>query len=235
MPASGWGAQVAVPARPIDSAHRQAILAALSTSGASLLLGLLLAVLVARRVAGPLRALALQGPAGLPERITVREVALLRDALRAAARHDEHARRALEEDIAKRKQVEAQLLAAHEQLQASQRLMDLAQEAGSVGFFHYRFEGDELTWTPGHCQLFGLDALRRAAPGAAGSNCIAPADRDRIEREFWTACALRRADGDAGVRAWRARTANAGSPAALLLRYDAGRRAAADDRRHAWT
>ena len=191
VPASGWGAQVAVPARPIDSAHRQAILAALSTSGACLLLGLLLAVLVARRVAGPLRDLALQGPAGLPERVAVREVALLRDALRSAARHDEHARRALEEDIAKRKQVEAQLLSAHEQLQSSQRLIDLAQEAGSVGFFHYRFEGDELTWTPGHGRLFGVDP-QRPRRLAHWFERIAPEGRDAIERDFWTACALQR-------------------------------------------
>ena len=189
--ASGWGAQVAVPARPIDSAHRQAILAALSTSGACLLLGLLLAVLVARRVAGPLRGLALQGPAGLPERIAVREVALLRDALRSAARHDEHARRALEEDIAKRKQVEAQLLSAHEQLQSSQRLIDLAQEAGSVGFFHYRFDSDDLTWTPGHGRLFGVDA-QRPRRLAHWFELMAPEGRDAIERDFWTACALQR-------------------------------------------
>jgi hypothetical protein len=150
VPGSPWGVQVAVPARPIDAAHRQALIAAFSLSGASLLLGVLLAVLVARRVAGPLQALATRGPSGLPERVAVREVALLRDALQSAARQDAQARRALEEDIAKRKEVEAQLLAAHEQLRSSHRLIDLAQEAGHVGFFHYRFDADELAWSPGH-------------------------------------------------------------------------------------
>lgn len=191
VPASGWGVQVAVPARPIDAAHRQAILAALSTSGASLLLGVLLAVLVAQRVADPLQALALRGAAGLPGRVAVREVAMLRDALETAARQDRYARQALEEDIAKRKLVEAQLLAAHEQLQASQRLIDLAQEAGRVGFFHYRFEADHLTWTPAHCQLFGIASLEPPHL-ARWFELMAPSEREANERDFWTACALRR-------------------------------------------
>ena len=191
VPVAGWGVQVAMPARPIDTAHRQAILAALSTSGASLLLGVLLAVGVARRVAGPLHALATHGAAWLRGRVAIREVAMLRDALESAARRDQQARQALEEDIAKRKRVEAQLLAAHEQLQASQRQVELAQAAGHVGFFHYRFEGDELTWTGAHCQLFGVAALEppRLARWFA---LMAPADREATERDFWTACALRR-------------------------------------------
>lgn len=191
VPGSDWAVQVAVPARPIDHAHRRAILVALSASGAGLLLGVLLAVLVARRIAVPLRALATRGPQGVPGRIAVREVAMLRDALSAAARQDEAARTALQEDIAKRKQVEAQLLAAHEALQASQRLVDLAQETGHVGFLHYRFEGDALAWTPGHCRLFGVEALD--PPRLAGwFDRIEASRRAEVERDFWTACALRR-------------------------------------------
>ncbi|HMA08748.1 MAG TPA: cache domain-containing protein, partial [Ramlibacter sp.] len=58
IPMSDWRVRVAVPAVPIDAAHRKALLAALTTSGGSLLLGLLLAALVARRVARPLPRLA---------------------------------------------------------------------------------------------------------------------------------------------------------------------------------
>ncbi|TFZ02506.1 response regulator [Ramlibacter henchirensis] len=191
VPSSGWTVQVAIPARPIESAHRQAILAALSVSGASLLVGVLLAVMVARRIAGPLQALAMRGPGGLPGRVAVREISILRDALQAAARHDEEARRTLEDDIAKRKKVEAQLLAAHEQLQASQHLIDLAQEAGRVGFFHYRFEDDRLTWTPGHCRLFGVEALEPPRL-ARWFELMAASERAASERDFWTACALQR-------------------------------------------
>jgi signal transduction histidine kinase len=188
---SDWGVQVAVPARPVDRAHRQAIVVALAASAAGLLLGVLLAGVVARRVADPLRALALEGPQGAPDRIPVREVAMLRDALRLAARQDEEVREALEDDIAKRRQVEAQLLTAHEQLQASQRLVDLAQETGHVGFLHYRFADDVLTWTPGHCRLFGLEALD--PPRLAGwFQRIEAGKREEVERDFWTACALQR-------------------------------------------
>jgi PAS domain S-box-containing protein len=304
VPMADWRVRVAVPAAPIDAAHRQAMLAALTTSGGSLLVGLLLAALVARRVARPLRRLAMQGPAGLAGPVPVREATLLRDALvRARAEdseahselriraqefeslfnnspvgmafahdvacrvithnaamdvllgplgsqeagavrvlhqghllapgqqplqraatlgetvrgmeleiaiegqpsvfvianavplHDPHGRPrgaiSTLVDITQRKRAEQQLVAAERQLRESQRLMDLAQEAGHVGFFHYQFTTDRLTWTPGQCRLFGIDDL--PAAGLAGwLHRIAPEDRDRLEREFWTACALRR-------------------------------------------
>ena len=88
VPMSGWRVRVTLAAGPIEAAHRKAIIAALSTSGASLLIGLLLASLVARRIAGPLQQLATRGPAGLPGRVPVHEVALLRDALLRAKAQD---------------------------------------------------------------------------------------------------------------------------------------------------
>ena len=42
-------------------------------------------------------------------------------------------------------------------LRESQHLVDLAQEAGRVGFFRYHFKGDVLNWTEGQASLFGLD------------------------------------------------------------------------------
>ncbi|WBY03250.1 ATP-binding protein [Ramlibacter tataouinensis] len=187
---SDWQVQVAAPAGPIEAGHRRAILGALAASGGSLLLGVLLATAAARRISRPLQTLAARGHAGLPGRVPVREIASLRDALRAAAERDEQARRTLEADIAERRRVEGELLAAHEQLSAGQRLMDLAQEAGHVGFFHHRFGPDELEWTPGHCKLFGIDRLE--PPRLAGwLERIAPGDRDRIEREIRQAWAQR--------------------------------------------
>jgi signal transduction histidine kinase len=184
LPLGGWGVHVAVPAAPIDAAHRQAIIAALAASGGSLLLGAGLAALAARRITRPLHHLATQGPPGLRGRVAVTEIAMLRDALRLAARQDEAARRRLEAKA-------AELQLAGERLRESQRLMELAQEAGHVGFFHYRFAGDELVWTPGQCKLFGVD--KPPAAGLAGWFDLIDEDhRVRIEREFWTACALRR-------------------------------------------
>ncbi|WP_332816123.1 ATP-binding protein [Ramlibacter sp.] len=216
---SGWSVSVAVPARPIDAAHRQAILAALAASGASLLLGVLLATAIARRISRPLQTLAARGHAGLPGRVPVREIAMLRDALRAAAQRDQQARHALERDIAERKRVEGELLAAHEQLSAGQRLMDLAQEAGHVGFFHHRFGADELEWTPGHCKLFGLERLQ--PPTLAGWLArIAAQDRDRVERDIWTACALRREVQTLEYAVERPGASSGWMSSRVLLRYD---------------
>lgn len=94
-------------------------------------------------------------------------------------------------DITERKRVEARLLSADLQLRENQRLMELAQEAGHVGFFHYQFGADQLAWTPGQFKLFGIDSLG-AGRLADWFSRIDAADRDRIEREFWTACALHR-------------------------------------------
>jgi signal transduction histidine kinase len=174
---SGWRVRVTLPAPPIDAAHRQAIVAALSTSGGSLLVGLLLGALVARRIGRPLRALANKGPDGLPGRLPVREIALLRDALALAHQQDLAARQSLQ--------------ATAEELLASQKLIDLTQEAGHVGFFHYEFKGDDMSWTPGQCRLFDVDELPQATLADWFSR-VAAGDRDRVELEFWTACALRR-------------------------------------------
>jgi signal transduction histidine kinase len=301
VPLASWQVIVALPAAPVEAVHRRAIIAALS----SLLLGLLLATIAARRVARPLQQLAAQGPAGLPgDAVAVREIALLRDALLrahsqdAAARHSlrakaeafetlfnsspigmafaqdpgcrviwhnaamdaligtsgsheagtvhvQHEGRVLAPgqqplqraaalgetvagmeleviiegrpstfvianavplhdangrprgaisalvDITQRKLVEQRLRAADEQLRESQRLMELAQQAGQVGFFHYEFKDDRLTWTPGQCKLFGIEALPSGGLHLWYDR-ICLADRDRVERDFWTACALRR-------------------------------------------
>ncbi len=305
VPLADWRVRVALPAAPIDAAHRQAMLAVLTTSGGSLLLGLLLAALVARRVARPLQRLALRGPAALAGHVPVREVTLLRDALlqtraedsaahgqlrvRAeefealfhnspvglAFAHDVACRvvthnpamdallgppgsqkagsvRVLHQgqllppgqqplqhaatlgeavrgmeleidvdgrasafvlanavplhdaqgrprgaistmvDITQRKRAEQQLVAADRQLRENQRMMDLAQEAGHVGFLHYQFTTDRLTWTPGQCRLFGIADLPDDAVLADWFQRVAPENRERLEREFRTACALRR-------------------------------------------
>ena len=304
MSQAGWHARVALPAAPVDAAHRKAMVRALSAIAASLLLGLLLASLVARRVTAPLRQLAAAGADALPGRVAVREIGVLRDALSRAGEQDSAAREllrvkaqefealfdsspvgmafaqdpecrivlnnmAMDElaggrawhdesklrvlhrgrqlalaeqplqraaalgesicgmelqlvredrppafaiasavplkgadgrprgaiaafmDITQRKRIEQRLLAADRQLRETQRLMELAQEAGRVGFFHYDFAADRLAWTRGQCKLFGLTQL----PDATLRNwfdLIGPQDRERVEREFWTACALRR-------------------------------------------
>ncbi len=241
---------------------------------ACLLSGILLALYVARRVTIPLRQLALDGLVSPLERIAVREIALLRDALQSARARDEHARGRLQAkaeefqtlfesspiglafaqdsqcrtvlhnaamdgtfgpaqgndssvavlhngvmlepsqqplhraatrgevttsleldvvvggrttrhvlasavplldlngnprgaigavmDITERKLSEARLLSIDSRLRESQRLVDLAQQAGHVGFFYYHFEQDVLGWTPGQAKLFDVDVADEA-------------------------------------------------------------------------
>jgi signal transduction histidine kinase len=190
--APGWGVQVAVPAEPIDTAQRRTVLAALGAAGASLLLGALLAFAAARRVTQPLRRLATDGHAGLPGPVAVQEVAMLRDALQAADARNAEARRALEDDIAERLRVESELLQAHQSLQEQQRLVDLTQEAGRVGFCQYRFAGGEMVWTTGHAKLFGLDKLEGSGL-EAWLQRIAADDREGVRQALADACADQRA------------------------------------------
>jgi len=177
IPRAQWHARVWLPAAPIDAARRDAILGALSASGGSLLLGLLLAALAARRIVRPLQRLATRGPGALHGPVAVREVAQLRDALEQARQQDAESAAALR--------------SAAEELRSSQHLVELAQEAGHVGFFHYDFGADSMSWTAGQCKLFGMAALGRGRLEDWFSRIDAE-DRDRVEREFWTACALHR-------------------------------------------
>ena len=338
LPASGWRTQVALPAAPIDAARRHAVLATLSTSGASLALGLLLAALAARRVSQPLRQLALRHAEDLPVHVPVREIAMLRDALRLAHAQDSAAHTALQAkaeefetlfnaspigmafaqdagcrtisqnaamdamigprdsrgpgsvdvlhqgrllapaeqplqraaalgetvsgleleiavpgrasmfvianavplrdnrgrprgaisalvDITRRKQVEQRLLATDRQLRESQRQMELAQEAGRVGFFHYLFGADRLTWTPGQCKLFGVEALP-AGTLRDWFERVVSAERERLEREFWTACALRREKETLEYAIARADGSVRWLSSRVMLQYDADGRAA---------
>jgi PAS domain S-box-containing protein len=337
VPMASWHVRMALPAAPIEAAHRRAVLAALSIGGAVLLIGLLLAVVAAGRVTRPLHQLATRGAAALPGRVAVREVALLRDALLRARAQDTAAREALEAraqefqtlfnsspigmafaqdpgcrairhnaamdaligpagahragtvrvlyegrvlapgeqplqraaalgettaaleleiaidgrpstfvianavplhdaggrprgavsalvDITQRKLVESRLLATGQELRESQRLMELAQEAGHVGFFHYRFAGDRLTWTPGQCKLFGIEALP-----VGGLNLwydrIDTSERDRVEREFWTACALRREKETLEYCVRQPDGSSRWLSSRILLRYDEDRAA----------
>lgn len=330
-PLSGWRVRVSVPAAPIDAAGRRAIGTALATSGGSLLLGLLLAALAARRVAHPLRQLAADGGAGLPDHVAVREIAALRDALRAAREQDAAAHAALQAkaqefetlfasspvgmafaqdpdcraiahnaamdallgppgsagadgvrmlhqgreltpaeqplrraaalgetiaglelelqaqgrpstfviahavplrdergrprgalsafvDISERNQAE-------ERLRATDRQMALAQEVGHVGFFHYLFDADRLSWTPGQCKLFGIEALP-VGRLADWLGRVAGEDRERVEREFWTACALRREKETLNYGVRRPDGSLRWLSSRVMLQYDASGRAA---------
>lgn len=307
---AGWMVDVGVLAGPLDARHNRMIGLALTTGIACLVLGVLLALLTARRLARPLERLASQPGSMVNQRILIREVAQLRDALLATKALEEaaHARlqaqrdllqrkadefetlfesspialafaqdRACREvlhnaamneligpptaptasmlrilpgrrqrlepdeqplqraaaqgeavqglelemlsegkeprfvlvnavplrdcnaqprgaigamvDITERKRAEAHLANAEKNLRESQRLIELAEEAGHVGFFHYRFESDVLVWTPGLSRLFGNAALPQESSLKQFLANIVSEHRERVETALQHACA----------------------------------------------
>ncbi len=96
IPLAGWGIGVGVPAAPIDRNHAESIAAALGAGMLSLIAGLALAMLVARRVTKPLQELAVGGPQAVQHPSEVRELALLQSALRVLELQRELARERLQ-------------------------------------------------------------------------------------------------------------------------------------------
>lgn len=93
-------------------------------------------------------------------------------------------------DITELLQVMALWLAADRKRQEKQSLIDLACEAGYVGFFEYRFRPSELVWTAGQEGLFGRDPAALAAEGGgppglrAWSALVHADDRARLRRSL---------------------------------------------------
>jgi len=83
-------------------------------------------------------------------------------------------------DITDRKLAEARISRAEMRLRESQNLVDLAQETGQVGFFHYQFEENELSYTSGHAKLFGIPTMQKPEPLESWIELIDIEDRARI-------------------------------------------------------
>src|SRR5690606_4849461 len=146
VPGVNWSVGVATAAAPLDRQRHIAIATALGSTLLSLGSGLLLAMLVARRVTRPLRQLAKGEAIEQVHFSEVREIAWLQDALQQAAQ---------QRDITARRRAEEALRQAERRLRESQHMVELAQEAGHVGFFDYRFESDTMSWTSGMSRLLG--------------------------------------------------------------------------------
>ena len=87
-------------------------------------------------------------------------------------------------DITERKLTEARLVRADEQLRESQHLVDLAQEAGYVGFFRCSVDSIFATWTPGQAKLFGVDGTTFSGRLADWAQRIHQDDRSRVQTEL---------------------------------------------------
>ena len=93
---SSWQIIIAEPAAPLDRARMGSMAMAVGAGLMSLGAGLLMAMLIARRITVPLRQLAIHGPVRPDEPIFVQELAWLRDALRLTDRQREAARERLQ-------------------------------------------------------------------------------------------------------------------------------------------
>lgn len=96
IPAIGWGVSVGIPSRPVLLAQRETMAIALATAIGCIVLGVMLALSIARRVTGPLHALATPGVEPPSSRIHVREISGLHDALLIARAQDQFAREGLQ-------------------------------------------------------------------------------------------------------------------------------------------
>jgi len=85
-------------------------------------------------------------------------------------------------DITDRKRAESLLIRADQQIRESQNLVDLAQEAGGVGFFRYQWPDHHLTWSPGQARLFDVPASATNDARLAWQQRVDPADRMRAEQ-----------------------------------------------------
>lgn len=292
VPSAGWAVTVSVPVAPLDASLRQAIVSTLVGAALCVVLGLYFAFLAARHLVEPLQQLANDEAPTATTHIAVREVAALRESLRAAHARDAAARARLQANADEfetlfngsptglafahdpqcqhvtrnpamdqlfgvppeapaddmlvlhqgeplpaahqplqraaasgesvppmeleivvpnqpRRHVLAQAVPLHDaherprgaiaafvditdrvradaRLRESQHLVDLAQEAGHVGFFHYHFKEDLLNWTTGQASLFGLDgeapARREGSSFRDWGRHIEREDRLRVER-----------------------------------------------------
>ena len=80
-------------------------------------------------------------------------------------------------DITERKKAESLL-------HRSERLIDLAQEVGQIGFFEFQCDSGELVWSPGQARLFGIAGVHPMAGLRAWGERIDEAERRRIADEI---------------------------------------------------
>jgi signal transduction histidine kinase len=91
VPLAGWGVRRDVATAPVAAGQLRSIGLAWATAAACLLLGVTMALLLARRIRRPLEALARDGGAAQLGTVHVREIAVLRDALQASHERDQAA------------------------------------------------------------------------------------------------------------------------------------------------
>ncbi|CAN5349921.1 hypothetical protein BH09PSE5_BH09PSE5_19210 [soil metagenome] len=119
-----WTIGMDVELASLDDAYSTSLLTAVAAGLLSLGAGLAMALMLARHVTRPLRQLALGGPAAVPGAVEVREIELLREALRSAEAHRAHAREQMAADMAERDALAAREHAARQEAETANRVKD---------------------------------------------------------------------------------------------------------------
>lgn len=119
-----WTVGMDVPAAPIDRAAYVALRTAALAALLSLLTGVILAIVLARKFTQPLRQLAREGPEAVTGNLPVREIVVLREALRSADAAHRLASERLEADMADRKALAEREQMAREEAEAANRVKD---------------------------------------------------------------------------------------------------------------
>ncbi|MCR5882504.1 ATP-binding protein [Rhizobacter sp. J219] len=91
VPLAGWGVRRDVATAPVAAGQIRSVALAWATAAACLLLGVTMALLLARRIRRPLEALARDGGVARLGVVHVREIAALRDAMQASRERDQAA------------------------------------------------------------------------------------------------------------------------------------------------
>lgn len=139
----GWSASAGWPSGPLSAAEHNIVLSALTTMGACLLLGVTLALLLAWRLADPLRRLATGSAVPSGQHLPVLEIAQLRHSLQQARERDN---------------------AARQLLQNKAEEFETLFNSSPIGLaFAEDSTGSSILYNPAMKQLLGLDSKQRPA------------------------------------------------------------------------
>jgi PAS domain S-box-containing protein len=87
-------------------------------------------------------------------------------------------------DVTQRAEAESRFVLAERRLRESRQMVELAQQAGEVGFFDYRFADDTVTWTTGLSKLLGEPLSAFEGSWADWLGHVEPADAVQVQERI---------------------------------------------------
>ncbi len=97
-------------------------------------------------------------------------------------------------DITQRVQAQSRIVLAEQRLRESRQMVELAQQAGKVGFFDYNFDDHTVRGTAGLAQLMGMPAQAFEYPWDQWLQCIDPHDADEVQSAIQVSAAEKSAE-----------------------------------------